>query len=98
MRLQKYLQSAFNLDEAMFKSYQRLCLHMIKNKVLAASLDDLKFGFLELAVADTVDVSAVELRQIVKKYVNNSAESFEDRFTEVFCGEEGTNRVSFDQL
>ena len=69
---------------------------MIRKKVLPVSLDDLKYGFLELAATDTVDVSAAELRQLVKHHVNNAAESFEDRIVETLCGEDGTERASFD--
>ena len=61
-RLQKYLQSNFNMDEKTFKTYQRLCLHMLKYRVDPASLDDLKFSFLELSATDTVDVSAFDMR------------------------------------
>ena len=34
-------------------------------------LDELKYGFLELAAAETVDVSTVEFKQLIRKYLGN---------------------------
>ena len=99
VRLQKYLQSNFNLDATTMKNYQRLCLLMIKKKVVPASLDELKFSFLELADTETVDVSVDELRSLVKKYVDSAAEAFAEKFVECLGGgDDGADRVSYDKL
>ena len=68
---------------------------MIKKKIDPALLDELKYGFLELAATDTVEVSSSELRFLVKKHMN-TVESLEDRFIECFGAEDDESRVSFD--
>ena len=71
---------------------------MIKMKVLPDNLDELKFNFLELSDTQSIDVSVQELKLIVRKCINNSAEVFAEKFAESLIGDDGSDRVPFDKL